>query len=133
MTPINISMYICSPFHHLSHQQSSSSSTATRGYLRKVLGAACLPLKRLTGRRELFSNSVVFDQCNRIPDWEKMEGSMKWKPGQWANPHSCNGVGEEGSGHNREGWREMDFKQRPLYITLHNMQQYEWPFVLEYH
>ena len=133
MTPIYISMYICSPFHHLSHQQSSSSSTATRGYLRKVLGAACLPLKRLNGRRELFSNSVVFDQCNRIPDWEKMEGSMKWKPGQWANPHSCNGVGEEGSGHNREGWREMDFKQRPLYITLHNMQQYEWPFVLEYH
>ena len=121
MTPINISMYICSPFHHLSHQQSSSSSTATRGYLRKVLGAACLPLKRLTGRRELFSNSVVFDQCNRIPDWEKMEGSMKWKPGQWANPHSCNGVGEEGSGHNREGWREMDFKQRPHYITCSSM------------
>ena len=120
MTPIYISMYICSPFHQLSHQQSSSSSTATRGYLRKVPGAACLPLERLNGRRELFSNSVV-DQCNRIPDWEKMEGSIKRKPGQWANLHSCNGGGEEGSGHNREGWREMDFKQRPHYITCSSM------------
>ena len=129
MTTIYISMYICSPFHQLSHQQSSSSSTATRDYLRKVPRAACLPLERLNGRRELFSNSVV-DQCNRIPDWEKVEGSIKRNPGQWANLHSCNGGGRGGI---RTQQRRMEGNGLETEATLHNMQQCEWPFVLEYH